>query len=66
MKIDIVDLMDFYWNDSLVSDALDEMLKQGGAKLVSKRETRRQRNRSLLAAGVILLMVLAAMPFALS
>lgn len=67
MKIDIVDLMDFYWNDAPSPDAAaepEEMLKQGGT-WVLKRETRRYRNRPLLAAVVILLAVLVAMPFAL-
>lgn len=65
MKIDIVDLMDFYWNNAPVPDAQEEMLKQGGSKLVLKRETRRRRNRPLLAAVVMLLAVLIVMPFAL-
>lgn len=65
MKIDIVDLMDFYENDAPVPDAQEEMLKQGGSKLVLKRETRHRRNRPLLAAVVMLLAVLVVMPFAL-
>lgn len=67
MKIDIVDLMDFYWNDAPSPDAAaepEEPLKQGGI-WVLKRETRRYRNRPLLVAVVILLAVLVAMPFAL-
>lgn len=64
MKIDIVDLMDFYENDVPVPDAPEELMKQGGT-WVLKRETRRRRNRPLLAAVAILLAVVAVMPFAL-
>lgn len=68
MKIDIVDLMDFYWNDAPVPDAPEEMgelLKQRGT-WVPRREAGHRRNRPLLAAAVVLLAVLVVMPFVLS